>query len=138
MDPIVVHATYYRCPRCNCSFRSMDRYIEHSESCSDELDTAAKELIGSWVAKVGMDESIYGRVVDADGTMVRVEGVRIRSGKSRMEVFAHDNWMIDHRTVRDGSCASNTCEMAVMDAKATMRELFERLFPEARPEGVDG
>ena len=137
MDPIVVHATYYRCPRCNCSFVSMDRYIEHSERCSDELDAAAMKLIGSWVAKVGTDESIYGRVVDSDGVMVRVKGVRIRSGKSWMDVFPHDNWMIDHREVRDGSSASNTCEMAVMDAKATMRELFERVFPDVKSEEVD-
>lgn len=137
MDPVVVHATYYRCPRCNCSFRSMDRYIAHAEGCSDELDTAAKGLIGSWVAKVGMDESIYGRVVDSDGAMVRVKGVRIRSGKSRMEIFAHDNWMIDHRDVRDGSSASNTYQMAVMDANATAREIFKRVFLEAIPEEVD-
>ena len=115
----------------------MDRYIAHSEGCSDELDAVAKGLIGSWVAKVGMDESIYGRVVDSDGAMVRVKGVRIRSGKSRMEIFAHDNWMIDHREVRDGSSASNTYQMAVMDANATAREIFKRVFLEAIPEEVD-
>ena len=127
-DPVIIHSTYFKCPRCNCSFVTIDRYREHAARCNDEVEAEARALVGTWAAVIHKDYSIFGKVVGTDAANVRIKGIRLVPSKRGLEMFAYDDWVCDYTLVENAVDGRNTRALLACEAEAMAETLFDSVF----------